>query len=100
MKNKSSTDEAAGKKKVLGQEPEDTSNAAILVILREQKERLTGKVKLAVREAVEEMLAGEIQALKTMVEASNSAMNKLSGKLRSVESCRGGWMLHRLTSER
>uniref|UniRef100_A0A8C9ZZF1 L1 transposable element RRM domain-containing protein n=1 Tax=Sander lucioperca TaxID=283035 RepID=A0A8C9ZZF1_SANLU len=77
-KNKSSTDETAGKKKVSGQEPEDTSNAAILLAIREQEERLTGKIKLAVREAVEEMLASEIQALKAMIEASNSAVNKLS----------------------
>lgn len=80
-KNKSSMDETAGKKKVSGQELEDTSNTAILLALREQEERLTGKVKLAVREAVEEMLAGEIQALKAMVEASNSAVNKLSGDI-------------------
>lgn len=80
-KNKSSTDETVGKKKVLGEVPEDTSNAAILLALREQEERLAGKVKLAVREAVEEMLAGEIQALKTMIEASNSAVNKLSGDI-------------------
>ncbi len=80
-KNKSSTDETAGKKKVSGQEPEDTSNAAILLALHQQEERLTGKVKLAVREAVEEILAGEIQALKTMIEASNSAVNKLSGDI-------------------
>ena len=49
--------------------------------MREQEERLTGKVKLAVREAVEEMLAGEIQALKAMIEASNPAVNKLSGDI-------------------
>ncbi|KAE8284529.1 hypothetical protein D5F01_LYC17862 [Larimichthys crocea] len=80
-KNKSCTDETVGKKKVLGEVPEDTSNAAILLALREQEERLAGKVKLAVREAVEEMLAGEIQALKTMIEASNSTVNKLSGDI-------------------
>ena len=80
-RNKSSVDETAGKKTVLGQEPEDTSNAAILLALREQEVRLTGKVKLAVREAVEEMLAGEIQALKVMMEASNSAVNKLNGDI-------------------
>ncbi len=80
-KNKLSTDETAGKKKVSGQEPEDTSNAAILLALHQQEERLTGKVTLAVREAVEEILAGEIQALKTMIEASNSAVNKLSGDI-------------------
>lgn len=67
-KNKSSTDEAADKKKVLSSEPEDTSNAAVLLVLREQEERLTEKVKSAVREAVEEMLAGEIQALKATIE--------------------------------
>ncbi len=77
-KNKPSLDETAGKKKVSAQEPEDTSNTAILLALRQQEEGLTGKVKLAVREAVEEMLAGEIQALKAMIEASNAAVNKLS----------------------
>ena len=33
---------------------------------------------MAVREAVKEMLAAKIQALKAMTEASNSAVNKLS----------------------
>ncbi|MEQ2242224.1 hypothetical protein ILYODFUR_033525 [Ilyodon furcidens] len=73
-RSKSSADETANKKKASGQELEDITNAA----LREQEEKLASKVKLAVREAVEEMLAGEIQALKAMVEASNSAVSKLS----------------------
>ena len=48
--------------------------------IEEQEESLTGKVKFAVREAVEEMRAGEIQALKA-IEASNSAVKKLSGDI-------------------
>ncbi|MEQ2205114.1 hypothetical protein XENOCAPTIV_025845 [Xenoophorus captivus] len=78
-RSKSSADETANKKKASGEELEDITNAAILLALREQEERLAGKVKLAVREAVEEMLAGEIQALKAMVEASNSAITWLCG---------------------
>lgn len=49
-----------------------------MLALQEQEDQLTKKVKLAVREAVEDMLSSEIQALKTTIESSNLAVIKLS----------------------
>lgn len=56
----------------------DQSNTAILLALEEQEDWLAKKVKLAMREAVEDMLAGERQTLNTMIKSSNAAISKLS----------------------
>ncbi|KAL0195104.1 hypothetical protein M9458_008676 [Cirrhinus mrigala] len=76
-KNKPSQDEAAMKKKGKEVPNEDSPNSAILMALQEQEERFAKKVKLAVREVMEEVLSGEIQTLKNMIESSNSAVNEL-----------------------
>ncbi|RXN27912.1 LINE-1 type transposase domain-containing 1 [Labeo rohita] len=76
-KNKPSQDETATKKKGKEVPNEDSPNSAILMALQEQEERFAKKVKLAVREVMEEVLSGEIQTLKNMIESSNSAVNEL-----------------------
>lgn len=63
----------------------DPSNTATLLALEEQEDWLAKKVKLAVKEAVEDMLAGEIQTFKTMIESSNAAISKLSRDIASQD---------------
>ncbi|ROI15208.1 hypothetical protein DPX16_23464 [Anabarilius grahami] len=76
-KNKPLQDETASKKKCKDGPTEDPPNPAILKALQEQEERFAKKVKLAVREVMEELISGEIQTLKNMIESSNSAVNEL-----------------------
>ncbi|KAL1254315.1 hypothetical protein QQF64_016544 [Cirrhinus molitorella] len=76
-KNKPPQDETTTKKKCKDRPNEDSPNTAILMALQEQEERFAKKVKLAVREVMEEVLSGEIQTLKNMIESSNSAVNEL-----------------------
>ena len=66
------------KKKDTDEPQMDPSNTAILLALEGQEDRLAKKVKIAVKEAVEEMLTGEIETLKTMIASSNTAIAKLS----------------------
>lgn len=68
MKNKSSTDKTVGKKKVLGQEQED---------------RLTGKFKLAVREAVEDW--GDIAQQAKVCRRLQGTMDTTSTNIRAVK---------------
>ncbi|KAL1277247.1 hypothetical protein QQF64_023920 [Cirrhinus molitorella] len=77
VKNKPPQDETTMKKKCKDGPNEDSPNTAILMALQEQEERFAKKVKLAVREVMEEVLSGEIQTLKNMIESSNSAVNEL-----------------------
>uniref|UniRef100_A0A3Q3E6I8 L1 transposable element RRM domain-containing protein n=1 Tax=Labrus bergylta TaxID=56723 RepID=A0A3Q3E6I8_9LABR len=53
------------------------SNATILLALQEQEDRLIKKLKLAVRKAVEDMLSGENETLKSMIESTITAVAKL-----------------------
>ncbi|KAK9976659.1 hypothetical protein ABG768_021864, partial [Culter alburnus] len=53
-KNKPLQDETASKKKCKDGPTEDPPNPAILMALQEQEERFAKKVKLAVREVMEE----------------------------------------------
>lgn len=75
--------------------------AAILLALQEEEDRLTVKVKLAVREAVEDMLSGEMQALKTMMTPSTQQLPDWARisfiKSRLARCCKGEWMLPQLT---
>lgn len=75
-RGKLSQEDHGTKKKDTDEPQMDPSDTAILLALEEQEDRLAKKVKLAVREAFEDMLAGELQTLKTMIESSNAAISK------------------------